>query len=115
MSGEEPKSVTTTIKEYDESQLKAALKGTLMGMGIMAVMHFKFGYTNPLFMQSIMPLKSAFENNLVKIHIFNKPATGTLKRPFKQAGFMGMQGDVKTDKKSIEQAEKSGRGGAKEE
>ncbi len=63
-------------------------------------------------------MKTAIESKLVQIYVFGKPATGDLERPWKAAGFMqGMQGggEVKTDKKSIEQAEKSGRGGAKEE
>jgi hypothetical protein len=53
MSGEEPKLVTTTISEYDNTQLRAALKGVLMGVGMMAVMHFYFKYTNPLVIQSM--------------------------------------------------------------
>ncbi|RPA74165.1 inorganic phosphate transport PHO88 [Ascobolus immersus RN42] len=117
LSGEEPKAVTTTIKEYDQTQLKAAYKSTLMGIGMMAFMHIYMKYSNPLFIQSIMPLKSAFESNLVKVHIFGKPAAGDLKRPWKASGFMGAAGagETKTDKKSIENAEKVARGGAKEE
>lgn len=116
-SGEEPKLVTTTIQEYDSSQLKSALKSQLMGVGMMGVMHLYFKYTNPLVIQSILPVKGAFEGNLVKIHIFGQPASGDLKRPWKAAGgMMGMgQGEVKSDKASIEAAERSGRGGAKEE
>jgi hypothetical protein len=54
----------------------------------------------------------------VQVHVFGKPAIGDLKRPWKAAGFMqGLQpgGEVKTDKKSVEEAERSGRGGVKEE
>ncbi|KAE9975331.1 hypothetical protein BLS_005589 [Venturia inaequalis] len=117
-STEEPKAVTTTIHAYDLQQLKALFKAQVMGVGMMAVMHIYFKYTNPLLIQSIIPLKGALEGNLIKIHLFGQPAIGELKRPFKAAaGFMGaMQGgEVKTDKKSVEAAEKSGRGGAKEE
>lgn len=116
-SSEEPKLVTTTIQEYDSSQLKSLFKSQLMGVGMMGVMHLYFKYTNPLLIQSIIPLKGAFEGNLVKIHLFGQPAAGDLKRPWKAAGgLMGMgQGEVKSDKASIEAAEKSGRGGAKEE
>jgi hypothetical protein len=81
-------------------------------------MHLYFKYTNPLLIQSIIPVKGAFEGNLVKIHVLGKPASGDLKRPWKaNSGFMGamQQGQVKTDKKSVEAAERSGRGGAKEE
>ena len=52
MSGEEPKPVTTTVNEYDLSQLKASFKGVLMGLGTVAVMHIYFKYTNPLLIQS---------------------------------------------------------------
>jgi hypothetical protein len=117
-STEEPKAVTTTIHAYDQQQLKSLFRAQLMGVGMMGVMHIYFKYTNPLLIQSIIPLKGAFEGNLIKIHLFGQPASGELKRPFKAAaGFMGaMQGgEVKTDKKSVEAAEKAGRGGAKDE
>ena len=118
-STDEPKAVTTTVREYDGQQLRILYKAQLMGLGMMGVMHLYFGYTNPLLIQSIIPLKSTLEGNLVRVHLFGTPASGDLKRPWKaSAGFMGMgqSGDgVRTDKKSIEAAEKAGRGGAKEE
>ena len=117
-SSEEPKLVTTTIHSYDLQQLRGLFKGQLMGVGMMCVMHLYFKYTNPLLIQSIIPLKGAFEGNLVKVHLFGQPAVGDLKRPWKTGGgFMGMggSGDPKSDKKSIELAEKAGSGGVKEE
>lgn len=117
-SGEEPKFVATTVKAYDLQQLRALFKAQLMGVGMMGVMHIYLKYTNPLLIQSIIPLKGAFEGNLVKIHLFGSPATGDLQRPWKQSGgLMGaMQGgEIKTDKKSIEAAERAGRGGVKDE
>ncbi|KAK5125429.1 hypothetical protein LTR85_000538 [Meristemomyces frigidus] len=120
-STEEPKAVTTTVHAYDLAQLRGLFKSQLMGVGMMGVMHLYFKYTNPLLIQSIIPLKGAFEGNLVKVHVLGQPATGDLKRPWKAAaGMMGMMqgqgsGEIKTDKKSIEAAERAGRGGAKEE
>lgn len=118
-STEEPKAVTTTVHAYDTQQLRGLFKAQLMGVGMMGVMHLYFKYTNPLLIQSIIPLKGAFEGNLIKVHVFGAPATGELKRPWKAAGgFMGMGGaggEIKTDKKSIEAAERAGRGGVKEE
>lgn len=120
-STEEPKAVTTTVHAYDLSQLRGLFKAQLMGVGMMAVMHLYFKYTNPLLIQSIIPLKGAFEGNLVKVHVLGQPASGDLKRPWKaNAGMMGMMGGntdggIKTDKKSIEAAEKAGRGGVKDE
>lgn len=84
-----------------------------------AVMHLYFKYTNPLLIQSIIPLKGAFEGNEIKIHLFGTPANGDLKRPFKApAGLMSsLQGGAAPvqDKKTIAAAEKSGRGGVKDE
>lgn len=117
-SSEEPKHVVTTVHSYDLQQLRGMFKSQLMGVGMMGVMHLYFKYTNPLLIQSIIPLKGAFEGNLVKIHLFGQPAIGDLKRPWKAAGgLMGMggAGEIKADKKSIEQAERSGSGGVKEE
>ena len=117
-SSEEPKLITTTIHSYDQGQLRAMFKSQLMGVGMMGVMHLYFKYTNPLLIQSIIPLKGAFEGNLFKIHVLGQPAAGELKRPWKAAGgFMGLggAGEVKADKKSIELAERAGSGGAKEE
>ncbi|KAH6608215.1 inorganic phosphate transport PHO88 [Trichoderma cornu-damae] len=119
-SSEEGKLVTTTIHAYDLGQLRQAWRGQLMGIAMMSFMHLYMKYTNPLVIQSIIPVKSVFESNLAKIHIFGQPASGDLKRPFKQAqGFMsamqGGAGGVQSDKKAVEAAEKAGRGGAKEE
>ncbi|TQS38337.1 hypothetical protein Golomagni_01157 [Golovinomyces magnicellulatus] len=118
-SQEEPKLITTTIHAYDIGQMKSLYKAQLMGVGMMALMHLYFKYTNPLLIQSIIPLKSALEGSEVAIHLFGKPAIAELKRPFKAApGLLSsLQGGAAQaqDKKSIESAEKAGRGGAKEE
>ncbi|PLB52152.1 inorganic phosphate transport PHO88 [Aspergillus steynii IBT 23096] len=114
-SNEEPRPVTTTNMEYDKGQLRQLIKGQLMGVGMMGVMHLYFKYTNPLLIQSIIPLKSAIESNLVKIHVFGRPATGDLQRPFKAANSFMNQGQIKSDKASVENAEKNWRGGVKEE
>lgn len=119
-SGEEPKLVTTTVHAYDKQQVHALWKSQLMGVAMMGLMHGYMKYTNPLLIQSIIPLKGALEGNLVKIHLWGKAAEGDLKRPFKApAGLMAaLQGNsegVSTDSKTIKNAETSGRGGKKDE
>jgi hypothetical protein len=117
-SSEEGKLVTTTVHAYDTQQVRTAFRGQLMGVGMMAFMHLYLKYTNPLLIQSIIPVKSALESNMVKIHLFGQPAAGDLKRPFKAAaGFMSAMGGgpAQSDKKAVEAAERAGRGGAKEE
>lgn len=116
-SQEEPKPVVTTTQDYDKQQLRSLLKGQLMGVGMMAFMHIYMKYTNPLVIQSIIPVKSALESKLVKVHVYGQPAKGDLERPWKAAGgLMSMtQGEVKSDKASVDNAEKNWRGGTKEE
>lgn len=95
MSTDPPKEITTTVRGYDETQLRQAFKSQAMGVAMMCVMHGYFKYSNPLFLQSIMPLKSLFENKLVQIHLLGKPARGDLARPWKAAAglFAGLGGD----------------------
>lgn len=117
-SSEEGKLVTTTVHAYDKSQLKQLMRSQMMGVGMMAFMHLYMKYTNPLLIQSIIPLKSALESNLAKIYVFGQPATGDLKRPFKAGGGLmsGLQsGPAQSDKKAVEAAERAGHGGVKEE
>ncbi|KAG0683066.1 phosphate transporter (Pho88) [Pichia californica] len=119
MAGEtDSKLVTTTVKDYDLKQIDSAIKGVFTGLAMTGFMHLYMKFANPLVMQSVSPIKGALETNIVKIHLFNTPATGDLKRPFKAApsllsNFTG--GNVKTDKSSIEKAETAGTGGVKEE
>lgn len=115
-SAEEGKLVTTTVQAYDSEQVRAQFKTQMMGVGMMAFMHLYLKYTNPLLVQSIIPFKGALESNLFQVYVRGKPAVGDLKRPWKTAGPMGMGGsEPKSDKKSIEEMERAGRGGVKEE
>ncbi|KAI5304135.1 hypothetical protein KEM56_006807 [Ascosphaera pollenicola] len=116
-SGEEPKPVTTTIMDYDLTQLRSLFRSQMIGVAMMLVMHLYFKYTNPLVIQSILPVKGAFEANLIKVHVFGRPAKGDLERPWKASGnpWVPQQGEIKKDKASVAEAEKKWRGGSKEE
>ena len=55
----------------------------------MGFMHLYMKYTQPLFIQGILPLKGLYDSKILLIHLLGKPATGDLKRPFAvPAGFM---------------------------
>lgn len=117
-----------TIKDYDLNEINSSLKSLTNNLLVMLFMHLYLGYSNPLFMQSISPIKSTLENKVVKIMLFNYKDTGFLKRPFKTEPMFGSDktknaggsmmsmmtgGDIKTDKKTIEIFEKAGNGGVK--
>jgi Phosphate transport (Pho88) len=93
-SQEQPPLITTTVQEYDTSQLKGAVKTAFMGIGMMGVMHLYFGYTQPLLVQSIMPIKNVVESNIAKIHLLRNEPVGDLKRPWKTGGLFAGAGDV---------------------
>jgi hypothetical protein len=94
-SGEQPPLVTTTVQDYDTTQLKSGIKSAAMGIGMMGVMHLYFGYTQPLLVQSIMPIKSVIESKVAQVHLLGKAPVGDLKRPWKTGGlFAGAGSDV---------------------
>ena len=118
MSGKtEPQLVTTTVKEYDMLELQKGAKGALMGVAMMAVMHIYFKFSQPLLVQSILPVKNAFETKLAAIHVFGKPATGDHKRPFKAAPglFGGAGAEPQTDKAAIDKLEQKASTNKKDE
>ncbi|CAH7690972.1 inorganic phosphate transporter Pho88 [Phakopsora pachyrhizi] len=107
MSPDQAKLVTTTVRDYDLNQISTGLRSVMMGVLMMLFLHLYMKYDAPLFLQSLMPLKTTYENKVIQIHLLGRSATGDLKRPFKTGGFMGAATDAKTDAKSIKEAEKS--------
>lgn len=113
-STEGPTTVKTTVRAYDEEKLRSQVQGQAMGIFMMGVMHFYFGYNNPLIIQSILPIKNGFESNLAQVHVFGHKATGDLERPWKEGGFMqNLGGASKTDAVSAKGGE--ARGGVKQD
>ncbi|GAA5884175.1 hypothetical protein JCM3774_005406 [Rhodotorula dairenensis] len=64
MSGEGPTQVTTTVKDYDLAEASKAIRGVLMGVLFMGFMHGYMKYTQPLFIQGIMPIKSLYDSKV---------------------------------------------------
>ncbi|KAL6939692.1 hypothetical protein ACO0RG_003537 [Hanseniaspora osmophila] len=79
----------TTHRDYDLGQVDTAIKGMYSSLAMMGFMHLYMGYTQPLLMQSVSPVKGAFESPAVKIHLFGKEAAGALKRPFTAPSMFG--------------------------
>ncbi|KAH9846278.1 inorganic phosphate transporter [Lenzites betulinus] len=104
--GQEKKLVATTVREYDLGEISKLVRAVYMGVAMMAFMHLYLGYTQPLFIQALMGLKTLYDAKLVSIHLLGKPAEGDLKRPFKAGGMFGATSDPQTDKAAIDEAEK---------
>lgn len=78
--------VTTTVKDYDLGEVSKLIRSVFMGLAMMGFLHVYMKFTQPLFIQGLMGLKSLYDAKLVQIHILGKPAVGDLERPFKAAG-----------------------------
>ncbi|KAJ2775568.1 phosphate transporter (Pho88) [Coemansia nantahalensis] len=80
--GSQNERVVTTVAKYDASEVAKLQKSTLFTLAIVVFMHFKFGYIQPLILQSLLPILNLYKNPLFQIHILGKPATDSLKRPW---------------------------------
>ena len=83
-----PESVTTTVKAYDLEQVSSALKSLYQGVAMMGFLHLYMKYTNPLVLQSIMPLKNLYENKIIQIHVLGRSGP-EYRRPFKTESLFG--------------------------
>ncbi|KAH9482027.1 SRP-independent targeting protein 3 [Psilocybe cubensis] len=106
MSQDAPQLVTTTVRDYDLSETSKLLRSTYMSLAMMAVMHFYFHFTQPLFVQGLMGIKNLYDAKPVKIHLFGAEAKDELKRPFKVASMFGAASGPQTDAAAIAEAEK---------
>jgi len=108
--GGEGELVSTTHAEYDVTELKKTITSTLTGVAMIALLHFQFKFTQPLIIQSVLPLKTFLLSKEALIHIWGEKAEGDLKRPFKVQnpfGFGNESSQPKTDKQAIKKAEKA--------
>ena len=79
--------ITTTVQDHDLEKVKEAFTQTLMSLGIMALLHLKFGFVRPLLLQSILGIKTLASTPLFRIYVLGQPAVGDLARPWKKSPF----------------------------
>ncbi|KAI8364869.1 inorganic phosphate transporter Pho88 [Choanephora cucurbitarum] len=105
------KLVTTTVTEYDIQETKKQMQTNFTSIAIIAFLHLKFGYLQPLIMQSILGFKTFFMTKEARIHFFHaSTSSGELRRPFRTEGpfsLLNEKRQPKTDKGSIKRAEKA--------
>ncbi|KAJ2013089.1 hypothetical protein GGI06_003934, partial [Coemansia sp. S85] len=74
--------IETTFCRYDLGEVAKLQKSSLFTIAIVAFMHFKFGYIQPLILQTLLPMLNLYKSQLFQIHILGKPAVDSLKRPW---------------------------------
>ncbi|KAI9364168.1 inorganic phosphate transporter Pho88 [Pilaira anomala] len=102
--------INTTVMDYDIAEVHKTVKQSAMGILMITFLHFKFGYIQPLLVQSILGFKTFLMTKEVRIHYWGSPTVGDLRRPFRLEAPFGMVNEKKqpkTDKGSIKKAEKA--------
>ncbi|KAJ2746629.1 hypothetical protein GGI20_001209 [Coemansia sp. BCRC 34301] len=74
--------IETTVCRYDLAEVAKLQKSSMFTIAIVAFMHFKFGYIQPLILQTLLPMLNLYKHQLFQIHILGKPAVDSLKRPW---------------------------------
>lgn len=69
--------------EYDISQVKQFIQSTASSIVMISLMHWYFKFTQPLVLQSVLPVKNLLTHKVALIHLWGDAAEGPLKRPFK--------------------------------
>ena len=64
-------------------RLRDAAKSFFIPALVTVVMHFRYGYVQPLVLQIIFPWRQYLSMPLVKVHVFGNKPEGDLKRPWK--------------------------------
>jgi len=90
--------ITQTVMEYDLSKCKQMFSNVAITIALSGFLYYKFQIIKPLAIQSIFAIKNLLEQPLVMIHLFGRPATGELARPFKSGNFLAPKEEVVTDK-----------------
>lgn len=80
--------ITQTVMEYDLSKCKQMFSNVAITVALSGFLYYKFQIIKPLAIQSVFAIKNLIEQPLVMIHIFGRPATGELARPFKSGNFL---------------------------
>ncbi|CAO3703414.1 unnamed protein product [Rhizopus stolonifer] len=80
--GAPAESITTTVRDYDVDQVKQLIQSTVTSIFIIHLMHWQFKFTQPLFMQSLMPIKNLLTHKEALIHLWGDAPEGNLARPF---------------------------------
>ncbi|KAF4943201.1 hypothetical protein FGADI_13562 [Fusarium gaditjirri] len=83
LSDKKGRLTTTTVYKYDRSLLLNAVRKQIFGILVAVIMHFYLGLKGAMITQSILPLKLAFQNNLVRVHMFQCDSKDNMNRPFK--------------------------------
>ncbi|KAJ2756735.1 phosphate transporter (Pho88) [Coemansia aciculifera] len=105
--------IETTVCRYDLAEIAKLQKSSMFTIAIVAFMHFKFGYIQPLILQTLLPMLNLYKSQLFQIHILGKPAVDSLKRPWTPENpFAALTGGAATNPADVAAIENDSDGAA---
>ncbi|KAJ1650202.1 phosphate transporter (Pho88) [Dispira simplex] len=93
--------VETTVRDYDLGEVSKQINSVLLTLGMLGFMHYQWGFVQPLFLQSVLPIKSFVTSNLVRIHILGRAAEGPLQRPWRPENPLGKLGEAMSSQQAV--------------
>ncbi|KAL1914688.1 uncharacterized protein VTP21DRAFT_8099 [Calcarisporiella thermophila] len=77
--------IVTTNMDYDLGHVSYLAKQAVLSVALVAFIHYKWGYVQPLIFQMFLPLRGILTHKVVQIHFWGRRAILSLERPFKSA------------------------------
>ena len=71
-----------TVAQYDVSQVQDLLKQTVMGAGILGLIHWKWATVMPVVIQTLLTPFNTLTHNVTLVYLWGMPAEGELARPW---------------------------------
>ena len=95
---------TVSVGEYDAGKVKETLLQLGLGVCVMCVMHFKWGYVQPLMIHCLLQPSQVWDCKAVQVHLRGKEAE--YPRPWKLGGGSPIEAWAQRKKEEMEAAAK---------
>ena len=95
---------TVSVGEYDAGKVKETLLQLGLGVCVMCVMHFKWGYVQPLMIHCLLQPSQVWDCKAVQVHLRGKEAE--YPRPWKIGGGSPIEAWAQRKKEEMEAAAK---------
>ena len=103
LTGLDPE-IRTWVSEYDAGKVKETLLQLGLGVCVMCVMHFKWGYVQPLMIHCLLQPSQVWDCKAVQVHLRGKEAE--YPRPWKLGGGSPIEAWAQRKKEEMEAAAK---------
>jgi len=93
-----------SVSEYDAGKVKESRLQIFLGVGVMLLLHFKWGYVQPLMIHCLLQPSQVWDCKAVQVHLRGKEAE--YPRPWKLGGGSPIEAWAQRKKEEMEAAAK---------